>query len=104
MFSRLVARPPDWSRAVRTSSNCATIAAREVTPSFAKMRRKWVDTVQELILSTVRTLAAQTLRVLGSRQQAAQAFRRSQQLDRHFHRVANGQRCAKCQSCGARVR
>jgi hypothetical protein len=28
------------------------MAARELTPSLAKIRRKWVQTVQELILRT----------------------------------------------------
>jgi hypothetical protein len=56
----------------------------------------------------VRTLARQTLRVLGSPQASAQAFRRSLVLDRHFHRRAGigrppGARLA-CPSCGAEIR
>jgi hypothetical protein len=37
--------------------------------------------------AAVRTLARQTARMLGSPQQAARAFRRSQRLDRQFHRA-----------------
>jgi len=37
--------PPD-------SAALATIAARDVTPSLAKIRRKCVHTVHELMLST----------------------------------------------------
>jgi len=55
--------------------------------------------------AAVRTLARQTLRVLGSPQQSVQAFRRSRILDGHFHRrvgAAPGLRPA-CPTCGARV-
>lgn len=56
--------------------------------------------------AAVRTLAQQALRVLGSPRQAAQAFRRSQRLDRHFHRAAGAAvgACPVCPSCGATVR
>lgn len=58
--------------------------------------------------AAVRALAQQTLRVLGSPQQSAQAFRRSQALDRHFHRKLAPMAAAAtrpcCPSCGARVR
>jgi hypothetical protein len=55
--------------------------------------------------AAVRTLAQQTARVIGNKQQAAQAFRRSQALDRHFHRsVGLGGSCSRCQTCGGRVR
>jgi hypothetical protein len=52
--------------------------------------------------TAVRTLARQTLRVLGSPQQSARAFRRSRVLDRHFHRTC-GPMPSACPSCGARV-
>src|ERR1700677_714100 len=49
----LVLAGPRWSEpSTPISSNCATMAARDPTPSFAKIRRKWVQTVQELMLST----------------------------------------------------
>jgi hypothetical protein len=60
--------------------------------------------------AAVRTLATETMRVLGNRGQAAQAFKRSQQLDRQFHKVAGVQGaksacgCSKCNSCGAKAR
>jgi hypothetical protein len=49
--------------------------------------------------AVVRTLAQQTARILGNPRQAAQAFRRSQQLDRQFHRV-NGSGVPACPNCG----
>ncbi len=60
--------------------------------------------------AAVRTLANETMRVLGNRGQAAQAFKRSQQLDRQFHKVAGvrggkaGCGCSKCHNCGAKAR
>jgi hypothetical protein len=62
--------------------------------------------------AAVRTLARQTLRVLGSPQQSAQAFRRSRALDRQFHRSAgiapsvapSMGACPACPSCGAAIR
>lgn len=53
--------------------------------------------------AAVRTLATETARMLGNPRQAAQAFRRSQQLDRHYHGVAPTAKkkcgnCAKCRS------
>ena len=58
--------------------------------------------------AAVRSLARQTLRVLGSPQQATQAFRRSQQLDRRLHKdrpaPATGGGCPHCRQCGGRVR
>ena len=55
--------------------------------------------------TAVRTLARQTLRVLGSPQQSASAFRRSRMLDRQFHRTCGGvPRISRtCPSCGARA-
>jgi hypothetical protein len=55
--------------------------------------------------TAVRALARQTLRVLGSPQQSATAFRRSRALDRHFHRMCGGMpRVSRtCRSCGARA-
>jgi hypothetical protein len=55
--------------------------------------------------TAVRTLAQQTLRMLGSPQQSAGAFRRSRVLDRHFHRTCGGmpQASRACPSCGARA-
>jgi hypothetical protein len=55
--------------------------------------------------TAVRALARQTLRVLGSPQQSATAFRRSRVLDRHFHRMCGGMpRVSRnCPSCGARA-
>lgn len=55
----------------------------------------------------VRALARQTLRVLGSPQRSAQAFRRSRVLDRQLHRtggVSQQGRASTCPSCGAKVR
>jgi hypothetical protein len=37
---------------ISISAKRATIAARELTPSFAKMRRKCVQTVHELMFRT----------------------------------------------------
>jgi hypothetical protein len=58
--------------------------------------------------AAVRALGQQTLRVLGSPQASAQAFRRSRVLDRHFHRRAGIGRSPgaylACPSCGAKVR
>jgi hypothetical protein len=74
----------------RTAASIAQQAARgaPVTPQTA-----------------VRTLARQTLRVLGSPQQSASAFRRSRVLDRHFHRSCGSMpRVSRaCPSCGGRV-
>jgi hypothetical protein len=57
---------------------------------------------------TLRILARQVLRVLGSPQMSAQAFRRSRALDRKFHRNGGvgwqGCTCPTCASCGAKVR
>jgi hypothetical protein len=55
--------------------------------------------------AAVRTLARQTLRVLGSPQQSARAFRRSRALDRHFHRTCGPipSFARACPSCGSRV-
>jgi hypothetical protein len=56
--------------------------------------------------AAVRALARQTLRVLGSPRQSAQAFRRSRALDRQLHRTAGGPVGAGpvCPSCGAEIR
>jgi hypothetical protein len=74
----------------RTAASIAQQAARgaPVTPQTA-----------------VRTLARQTLRVLGNPQQSASAFRRSRVLDRHFHRTCGSMpRVSRaCPSCGGRV-
>jgi hypothetical protein len=55
--------------------------------------------------TAVRTLARQTLRVLGNPQQSASAFRRSRALDRQFHRMCGGMPrvAGTCPSCGARA-
>jgi len=55
--------------------------------------------------TAVRTLARQTLRVLGSPQQSARAFRRSRMLDRQFHRTCSVMpRISRtCPGCGGRV-
>jgi hypothetical protein len=55
--------------------------------------------------TAVRTLARQTMRVLGSPQQSAGAFRRSRMLDRQFHRMCGAMpRISRtCPSCGARA-
>jgi len=47
--------------------------------------------------AAVQTLARQTARVLGNRQAAVQAFRKSQQLDRQLHA---GRTCSTCHRCG----
>jgi hypothetical protein len=76
-----------------TAANIAQNASRgvEMTPQAA-----------------VRALAQQTLRVLGSPQASAQAFRRSRVLDRQFHRRAGvGQPAGAyrtCPSCSAKIR
>jgi hypothetical protein len=58
--------------------------------------------------AAVRALAQQTLRVLGSPQASAQAFRRSRVLDRQFHRRADIGRPAgayvACPACGTKIR
>jgi hypothetical protein len=51
--------------------------------------------------TAVKTLARQTAQVLGSPSQASQAFRRSQKLDRVFHRT--GSRAIGCPTCGCRA-
>jgi hypothetical protein len=55
--------------------------------------------------AAVRALARQTLRVLGSPQQSARAFRRSRALDRHFHRTCRAPLAgvSACPICGARA-
>jgi len=52
--------------------------------------------------TAVRTLARQTLHLLGSPQQSARAFGRSRVLDHHFHRTSGMARCgcARCRTCG----
>lgn len=60
--------------------------------------------------AAVQTLAKETAKVLGDRGQATQAFKRSQQLDRQFHKVAGvrgkkqGCGCSKCQHCSGASR
>ena len=56
--------------------------------------------------TAVRTLARQTARVLGSPRLATLAFRRSQRLDRQFHRAGGVgmTSCPTCRRCGARAR
>ena len=46
--------------------------------------------------TAVRTLARQAARVLGNRQMAVQAFRRSQQLDRQLHSRGPAAPCHRC--------
>jgi hypothetical protein len=74
----------------RTATSIAQQAARgaPVTPQTA-----------------VHALARQTLRVLGSPQQSASAFRRSRVLDRHFHRACRSMPRASrvCPACGGRL-
>jgi hypothetical protein len=53
--------------------------------------------------AAVRTLARQTARVLGDPRQAAQAFRQSQKLDRHFHKTGGAARVSGCPNCGCRA-
>jgi hypothetical protein len=77
---------------------------RRTAASIAQQASRGVSVTPQ---AAVRTLARQTLGVLGSPRQAAQAFRRSQRLDRHFHRSGPGAvtaACPICPSCGARVR
>jgi len=60
----------------------------------------------------VRILANETAKLLGTRGQAAQAFRNSQTLDRQFHKAAGlragkagcGCGCGKCNGSGAKAR
>jgi hypothetical protein len=56
--------------------------------------------------TAVRTLARQTTRVLGSPRHAALAFRRSQRLDRQFHRAGGVAMTSwpTCRRCGAIAR
>ena len=95
------------TRALRRSP--ATKPLVRVMPAIvrgtaATIARRAAEGRQVTPQAAVRTLAAQTLRVLGNPQQAAQAFRRSQQLDRQFHRIVGVGACPRCHSCGARVR
>jgi hypothetical protein len=53
--------------------------------------------------AAVRALARQTLRVLGSPQHSARAFRHSRALDRQFHRTSGTHLCRTCPRCGARA-
>jgi hypothetical protein len=55
--------------------------------------------------AAVRTLARQTLRVLGSPQVAAGAFRHSRVMDRRFHRMCGGTPRMRrvCPSCGVKL-
>jgi hypothetical protein len=55
--------------------------------------------------TAVRTLARQTLRVLGSPRQSARAFQHSRALDRHFHRTSDAAvgTGPACPSCGMRM-
>lgn len=77
---------------------------RNMAASLAQQSSRGVAVTPQ---TAVRTLARQTLRVLGSPQQAAHAFRRSRSLDRQFHRAgaaAVATSCPMCRSCGARAR
>jgi hypothetical protein len=56
--------------------------------------------------TAVRALARQAVRVLGSRPQAVQAFRRSRALDAQFHRAGGSavRPASMCHRCGVSVR
>src|SRR5262245_37774650 len=56
--------------------------------------------------AAVRALASQTVRVLGSRPQAIQAFRRSRLLDTRYHRTGGSAvpLPSACRHCGAAIR
>jgi hypothetical protein len=79
-----------------------------VRATAANIAQKTARGVPVTPQAAVRTLARQTLRVLGTPQQSAQAFRRSRVLDRQFHRSAgvspSAGTCPACPTCGAKVR
>jgi hypothetical protein len=91
----------------------ATRPLVRVVPTI--VRRTAVDIAQTTSRGVVvtpqqalRILARQILRVLGSPQTSARAFRRSRALDRKFHRNGGagqqGGTCPTCASCRAKVR
>jgi hypothetical protein len=96
---RTLHRSPNTRPLVRT----IPAIVRNTAASIAQQASRGVAVTPR---AAVRTLAQQTLRVLGSPRQAAQAFRRSQRLDRHFHRTAGGTIATYpvCPSCGTAVR
>ena len=75
-----------------------------VRRTAARIARQASSGVPVTPRAAVRTLAQQTLRLLGSPRQAAQAFRYSQRLDRRFHRAGGAAACRPvCPRCGAAV-
>jgi len=78
---------------------------RRTGASIAQMNSRGVAVTPQ---ETLRILARQIMRVLGSPQVSAQAFRRSRALDREFHRNGGvgqpGCTCPTCPSCGAQIR
>jgi hypothetical protein len=92
-------RSPATRQLVRT----VPAIVRNTAASIAQQASRGVSVTPR---SAVRTLAQQTVRVLGSPQQAARAFKRSRVLDRQFHRGfgAVAQPCPTCGGCGAGVR
>jgi hypothetical protein len=88
----LVRVVPSIARGAATAIARQNASGNQVTPQAA-----------------VQALASETIRVLGNQRQAAQAFKRSQQLDRQYHKASAGRgpTCGcggRCQSCGAKTR
>jgi hypothetical protein len=73
---------------------------RNTAASIAQQASRGVSVTPQ---AAVRTLARQTVRVLGSPKQAARAFNRSRVLDRQFHRTGGAvvPGCPTCSRCGA---
>jgi hypothetical protein len=83
-----------------------------VRGTAASVAQKTASGVPVTPQAAVRALARQTLRVLGTPQQSAKAFRRSRALDRQFHRGPGVGAAPSawpatpscCPSCGAKTR
>jgi len=92
------------SPATRPLVRTVPAIVRRTAASIAQQASQGVRVTPQ---AAVRALGQQTVRVLGSSRQAAQAFRRSQRLDRHFHRSGPATvtaACPTCANCGAAVR
>src|SRR5262249_41288498 len=76
---------------------------RNTAASIAQQTSRGVNVTPQ---AAGRTLARQTVRLIGSPRQAARAFSRSRVLDRQFHRKGGAAvpGCSTCSRCGAIVR
>jgi hypothetical protein len=92
-----VVRTLHRSKATRPLLRTVPAVVRSTAASIAQQVSRGATVTPQ---AAVRILARQTARMLGSPRQAAQAFRRSQQLDRQFHRaggaVNSGLTCCRC--------